>query len=67
VERVNELRDRYHAWRSTTPSWVVACLGGLIVGVVVGALLTLMTGSLAIGAVIGALGGFGWAGLSWHR
>jgi len=66
VERVNELRDRCHARRSTTPSWVVACLGDLIVGVV-GALLTLMTGSLAIGAVIGALGGFGWAGLSWHR
>jgi hypothetical protein len=61
------LRDRYDDRRLATPSWIVASLGGLIVGAMVGALLTVMTGSLAIGATVGVLTGVGWAGLSWHR
>ena len=64
---MRELRDRYDDWRSATPSWIVASLGGLIVGALVAALLTVMTGSLAIGAAVGVLSGIGWAGLSWHR
>jgi hypothetical protein len=64
---MGDLRDRYDNWRSATPSWIIACLGGLIVGAAVGSLLGFMTGSLPVGAVFGILSGGGWAALSWHR